>query len=273
MYAQMADFAELPPVPGTRFSTVRLVAETGSTNADLLAEAVDGGAEGRVLVTDHQRSGRGRQRRAWHDEPGNALLVSALLRPKRDHAPLIPLATGLAAVDAVGAVAGVDGLVGLKWPNDVLAPRHGERKLAGILAEATTAGPGSGTSSGRAGDISMIVVVGMGLNLRWGSPPPAEIAERAVTLAELTGRPVDRDDVLASFLVALERWLTCLEDGGPLLEAYRRVCLTVGRTVRFATSDGELRGTAVGISAAGTLLLDTGSGQPVELNAGDAHHL
>lgn len=280
MYAQMVGFAELPPPPGTRFATVRLVAETGSTNADLLAEASTGAPEGLVLVTDHQRAGRGRQRRVWHDEPGSSLLVSVLLRPAVATAPLIPLVTGLAAVDAVGDVVGRDRLgsggddlapgadrvVGLKWPNDVLAPGHGERKLAGILAEAAT-------PPDRHGEPRLVVVVGMGMNLRWGTPPPDEVAARAVTLTEIAGRPVDRDEVLTRFLVGLERWLSALEAGEPVLDAYRSACLTLGRIVRFTTAGGEYRGTAVDISPGGTLLLETGDGEVVELNAGDAHHV
>lgn len=242
------------------------MAETGSTNADLLAEAAEGAPEGRVLVTDHQRAGRGRQRRVWHDEPGSSLLVSVLVRPAREIAPLIPLMTGLAAVDAVAELAGRPGLVGLKWPNDVLAPGHGERKLAGILAEATT--PPGGGLEGR-----LVVVVGMGLNLRWSTEPPEEVAARAVTLSELIGHPVDRDEVLTRFLVGLERWLASLEAGRPVLDAYRSTCLTLGRAVRFITADGEHRGTAVDITPGGTLLLETDGGEVVELHAGDAHHV
>ena len=65
----------------TRFSDVRWVDETGSTNADLLALARDGAADGTVLVADHQTAGRGRADRAWTAPPGSSLLVSVLLRP------------------------------------------------------------------------------------------------------------------------------------------------------------------------------------------------
>lgn len=267
----MAEFAELPTPPGTRFSSVRLVERTGSTNADLLAEAQDGVAAGAVLVTDHQTAGRGRQRRAWHDEPGSSLLVSVLLRPRIELVSLIPLAAGLAVVDAVEAVAadagveaGVEAdqsLVGLKWPNDVLAPSHGERKLAGILGEAVTT----------AGELA--VVVGTGMNLVWRQSPPDEVLDRAVTLSELVGTPVVRQPVLEAYLVGLDRWLGVLENDGALIEAYRGRCLTLGRPVRFQAAGTEYRGVAADVSPTGTLLLDTDDGQRVELNAGDAHHL
>ena len=262
MYAQMAPMTELPPLNETRFSSIRVVTQTGSTNEDLLTAARDGEPEGLVLVTGHQTAGRGRQNRQWHDEPGNSLLVSLLARPERSIAPLFPLLAGVAIVEAINTMEPA-GSVGLKWPNDLLASSADERKIAGILAESAT-----GSADG------MVVVVGMGVNLRWGSPPPDDIADKAVTLTEVVGRPVERDDVLHRYLRAFEFWLRRLEQDGAavLLERYRTHCLTIGRSVRFETSAGEHRGVVSDISPSGTLLLQTDDGE-IELHAGDAHHV
>ncbi len=273
----MAVIAEPPGPDATRFGPIHHVAETGSTNADLLAEAEVGAEEGAVLVADHQTAGRGRQSRSWHDDPGNALLVSVLLRPPASLTGVIPLIAGLAAVDALAGLGAARspsgpgpeaGIAGLKWPNDVLAPGLGERKLAGILAEALS--PGRGSSGPRSA-----VVVGMGMNLRWGSPPPPEIGVRAATVVELLDRPVDRDDILRRYLVGLERWLARGErlGVGTVLAGYRSACLTLGRRVRFVTSEGERTGRAVDLTENGLLVLELDDGVRVELSSGDAHHL
>ncbi|HEY6530663.1 MAG TPA: hypothetical protein VIY72_00060, partial [Acidimicrobiales bacterium] len=68
-------------IAGTRFADVRRVAETGSTNADLLAAAAAGEPADLVLVADHQTAGHGRLGREWTAPPGSSLLVSVLLRP------------------------------------------------------------------------------------------------------------------------------------------------------------------------------------------------
>jgi len=65
---------------GTRFGHLRWVAETGSTNRDLLDLAAAAAPDGTVLVADHQTSGRGRLDRSWHAPPGGSLLVSVLFR-------------------------------------------------------------------------------------------------------------------------------------------------------------------------------------------------
>jgi BirA family biotin operon repressor/biotin-[acetyl-CoA-carboxylase] ligase len=86
-------------VDGTRFTDVRWVEETGSTNRDLLSEAAAGAPEGIVLVADHQTAGRGRLDRSFVAPPGASLLVSVLLRPRVDpeHAFLVTTAAAVAA--------------------------------------------------------------------------------------------------------------------------------------------------------------------------------
>ena len=186
----MSHDGEVRGPTGTRFSQIRVVEETGSTNKDLLEAGLAGAPEGQVLVTGHQTAGRGRQGRTWHDDPGSSLLCSVLLRPNPSWASLIPLATGLAVIEGVEAASGVR--ADLKWPNDVLVrtPSDGvspnatqmnsERKLCGILAEA------AGTAE------ALIVVVGFGLNLRWHGELPAELSARSIDLASLADRTMDR---------------------------------------------------------------------------------
>ena len=59
---------------------VTRVAETGSTNADLLLAGEGGAPHHSVLMADFQSSGKGRLDRTWVAEPGTNLLVSLLFR-------------------------------------------------------------------------------------------------------------------------------------------------------------------------------------------------
>ncbi len=164
---------------GTRFDDVRWFDRIDSTNRYLLDRAAEGAPEGLVAVADEQTAGRGRLGRTWVAPPGSALLVSALLRPRLavDRTHLVTLAAGLAALDAVRALTGVQ--AGLKWPNDVVVD---DRKLAGILAEADGVGA---------------VVVGMGCNVR-PDVLPADLASIATAVS------LDRGELLVAWLRAYD---------------------------------------------------------------------
>jgi BirA family biotin operon repressor/biotin-[acetyl-CoA-carboxylase] ligase len=230
--------------PTNRFRQIRWLAETDSTNrlaSDLTRE---GAGQGLVVIADHQTAGRGRLDRRWEAPAGSALLLSVVVDPMdlplgRWH--LLTAAVGLAARDAAAAVGA--GWPQLKWPNDLLV---GDRKLAGILAEAV-------------GDS---VVIGVGCNVT--SAPPA-----AVCLEELSGAPVDRVALVAALLESLDgrvgRWEQVAAD-------YRERCATVGQRVRVETGSGVSEGDALSIDDAGALVVRFSDGvRPI--HAGDVVHL
>src|SRR4051812_9314899 len=150
--------------PGPAWRRIEIVAETGSTNADLAERARGGEAEGAVLVADHQSAGRGRRDRTWTAPPRAGLAVSVLLRPGAHQVPperwsWLTLMAGVAVTDALIRVCGLPAT--LKWPNDVLVPVLGQDepgKVAGLLAEVITTDPGA-TVAGPG------VVVGLGINV------------------------------------------------------------------------------------------------------------
>lgn len=177
----------------------------------------------------------------------------------------MPLLAGMAVADAVDAVVdvGASGAspVALKWPNDVLVPSRGERKLCGILAESV------------AGPDGLAVVLGTGINVRPSTAAPPEVAARAIAIHELGSAAPTRDEVAAAVLVALDQRLREAEAGGAaaVLDAYRPRCATIGRQVRFDTPSTTVEGTAIGVDDDGGLVIETAEG-PVAVQAGDAHH-
>ena len=248
----------------TLFGTVEWVSETGSTNADVLARALQGAPEGLVRATEHQNAGRGRRDRRWDDEPGAALMVSVLLRPTLPPARFgrLTMAWAVAAVRACEAVTGVR--LGVKWPNDLVSLAD-DRKVAGVLAEATFVA--NAPSSLPAGDA--VVVIGMGLNANGGVP--AELTDRAVALAELAGAPVDREGVLIALLRHFAELYAAVDDSA-LDVAYGAACATIGRVVRVELDSGAITGTAVGVTPEGQLVLDLPEERRI-LSVGDVVHL
>ncbi|MCV6973525.1 biotin--[acetyl-CoA-carboxylase] ligase [Mycobacterium bourgelatii] len=244
-----------------------VVAETGSTNADLLARAASGvDIDGHVLIAEHQTAGRGRHGRSWWASPRAQITLSAGVRI--DDVPTagwgwLSLATGLAVVDAVATVTTVE--AGLKWPNDVLANAFGSMaKLAGILAE--VAHP--------------FAVVGLGLNVY---EAPGDVPDAASLVDAGVAEP-DRHVIVRHLLRELggriASWRSAHGADAQLMADYRARSLTLGSRVRAVLPGGkDVVGVARDIDDEGRLCLETWatdeakSGEMVVVSAGDVVHL
>ena len=259
--AMMGDRARSDLV-GTRFAALRWVADTGSTNRDLLDLAATGAPDGTVLVADHQTAGRGRLDRSWHALPGASLLLSVLFRPAADavDAHLLTTAVGLSAAEACELVAGVG--PGLKWPNDlvVASPTDGStRKLGGILAESTV----------RDGRLDA-VVVGLGLNVNWPRELPADLADIAIALNHFGGE-VDREALLVALLRRLGHWGTVTP--AELMAGARDRSATLGHEVRVDLGREQFEGRAVELTDRGELVVETAAGERRTVVVGDVVHV
>lgn len=254
--------------PGGLWRGVEVVPSMASTNTELVRRARDGAPGGLVLVTEHQTAGRGRFDRAFHTPDRAALTFSVLVRPEvpADRYGWLPLLMGVAAARGIGRVAEIT--AELKWPNDVLATGADgrERKLAGILSEASFTGAGG---SG--------VVIGMGLNV---AQRRAELPVDTATSLVVEEAPcVDRDPLLRAVLRAFaERYETWHASGGDaeasgLAEEYRARCGTLGREVRVQLpGDRVSEGEAMGVDHEGRLLVRDADGMDA-ISAGDVVHV
>ncbi len=260
----MFDRDSFVPVAETRFSELRHVVSTGSTNSDLAQFAEELAANGRpivpaVLVADRQIAGKGRRGRIWESGRPTGLWVSVLVpapQPITDLGWLLASA-GIALVDALRPL-GVP--AGLKWPNDIVVPTDGgDRKLAGMLSESTS----------HRGHVHGIVI-GLGCNI---DAIPPDLPE-AIAVSDLADKHVDRFDLLAAWLIGLDRWLARLETLGAtsLRDGYRDRSATLGRLVRIEALDGSWEGRAIDVDDDGHLLVEV-QGEVRTVVAGDVVHL
>lgn len=221
---------------------------TDSTNSDAMKAARGGAPHGSIYLADEQRAGRGRGGNAWHSTAGEGLYVSVLLRPKipAGRLPLLPLAAGLAAADAVRAVSGLT--ADLRWPNDILI---GSRKAGGILVEAQTEG-----------HIVSYVVIGIGMNVHQRQFP-ADLATPATSLDMAAGRHISRQALLTALLKSLEREAIALEDPAACAAILGRVeaASTWIRGRRVAVHGPQAcTGLTAGLDENGFLRVQTGAG-------------
>jgi BirA family transcriptional regulator, biotin operon repressor / biotin---[acetyl-CoA-carboxylase] ligase len=203
---------------------------------------------GSVVVAEEQTAGQGRHGRAWHSEGGAGLYCSLVLRPA-EGAPVITLALGLGAAEAMAQVTGLR--PDLRWPNDLMA---GERKLAGILVQA--AGPA--------------LVAGIGINVNHRGFP-AELAEQATSLRLELGREVSREDLLAALLPAVDSYCKMLMEGGKetILKLFARSSSYArGKRVVVEQPGGAIRGVTAGLDPSGFLRVRRDDGTDTLILAG-----
>jgi len=211
-----------------------VVQDTGSTNADLLAEGARGAPDRSVLRAAYQSAGRGRLDRTWEAPRGVNVLVSLLFRqiPTRPH--VLTQVVALAATTVCRTMCGV--AADLKWPNDILV---GSEKLAGILAQAAPV-----DDSGRI----PFVVVGIGINLGWAPPGATCLADQGWS------RVVSPDEFVRAMLPEIDRLLACDED--QLHAEYVSNLSTVGQQVRAEMPSGvDIVGRAIDVEKDGRLVI------------------
>jgi BirA family biotin operon repressor/biotin-[acetyl-CoA-carboxylase] ligase len=215
---------------------------TDSTNARARELAVRGSPHGTLVTAAEQTAGRGRQGRTWSAGPGEALLMSVIVRGVGPDTALLPLAAAVAVCEAVAPLEAA-----IKWPNDVWI--GGGRKVAGILIEGR---PQEGWA-----------VVGIGLNVLTRSFPE-DLRETATSLA-LEGADTTVSAAGDALVRSLDRWIAA--PGGEVLAAWRARDALRGARVRWAAGEG----TAAGIADSGALVVETDAGERVELDAGEVH--
>ncbi len=134
-----------------------------STNDVAIDAGREGAPHGWCVCAEEQTSGRGRRGHVWAS-PAGSLYLSCVLRPqvRMQEFTALPAVCAMGVMDALHEL-GLEGRVGIKWPNDIVARAVGEDegedapfdcKLAGILVEAKASSEGP------------FAVVGLGVNMR-----------------------------------------------------------------------------------------------------------
>jgi BirA family biotin operon repressor/biotin-[acetyl-CoA-carboxylase] ligase len=238
---------------------IRTIAETGSTNADLLALARSGTVEeGFWLCAERQTAGRGRQGRTWDSPVGNFYGSTMVrLRPGDPAAATLGFAVSVALADVVTTILshsqrqsdpGRSGLQ-LKWPNDLL---FDGAKLSGILLE-------------RAGET---VIVGVGVNLAHHP----DLADRRTTSLAAIGVMVSHGDFAEALARRFADWLSRWRADGfrAVRDHWLAQAHPPGTPLRASLPDGSaVEGCFDDLDADGALIVRLAGGGRRAIHAGD----
>lgn len=221
--------------------------EIDSTNRYLKNYREEGDEEMIVVVADYQAAGKGQGTHTWESEKGKNLLFSIKVYPhwipvRRQF--VLSMAGALAVKDALDSY--VENIT-LKWPNDVY---WNDKKISGTLIENTIDSKGIKSC-----------VFGIGLNVNqlvFHSDAP-----NPVSLAQILGHEVDRDEVLKKILDGFEKYYELLRRADYMdvsgiyhLSLYRRKGFHP-----YRDADGEFEGALVEVEDDGHLILHDRQGR------------
>ena len=206
--------------------------ETDSTNRWLK----DHGEGTMVVATDYQTAGKGCGSNAWESERGKNLTFSMLIHPD-----------GIAAreqfhITEVVSVALCRTLqpyiynkVEIKWPNDIYV---GDRKLCGILIE-----------NRLQGNVIVDCIIGIGLNVN--QRVFLSDAPNPVSMYQLTGQELDRDELLKAFIENLDQEWQNKTNGSE----YRELLYRKGKDGLYEAKTGRFVAKLTDVLPDGRLLL------------------
>ena len=212
------------------------------------------------VISNEQTKGRGRMGRKWHSPPSRNLYLSFASHPRINHDRLkrFTLWMGARIARDLGKWLGVN--IGLKWPNDLY---YEGRKLGGMLTETK-------------GDANTVLelVFGVGLNVNQRREDwPVELGNSAISLREIIGQSLDLNRANSRLIRSV--WSAygtfaagsirrSFEDLWPSLDVLQ------GRPITAEMRGVAVSGIASGLDDGGSLIVKTGSGKLVTLNAGNA---
>lgn len=212
-----------------------------STNR-YLKQYVPGDDEEMTIVTaDYQSAGKGQGEHTWESEAGKNLLFSIMVHPhwvpvRRQF--VLSMVEALALKDALDSY--TDGIT-LKWPNDVY---WNDQKISGTLIETTVDSKGIKTC-----------IFGTGVNVnqtifKSDAPNP-------VSLAQILGHEVDREEVLQKVIEAFERYYELLRraDYMDVSGIYHLVLYRRKGYHWYEDKDGKFEGAFVEVEDDGHLIL------------------
>jgi BirA family biotin operon repressor/biotin-[acetyl-CoA-carboxylase] ligase len=220
--------------------TVEVLAQTDSTNSELMRRARAGQTGPTLLVAEVQTAGRGRLGRTWESLGSDPYEIATLTFSLG-----MPLQmtdwSGLSLAVGVSVATSLHASLQLKWPNDIWLA---QRKLAGILVETASIGA------------TRYAVIGVGLNI--SARNAAGLATPPAWLQELLPQ-CDAAQALLQVAAPLARAVRLFEAQGlaPFLQEFAKRDALKGRHVDI--SDGT-SGLVSGIDDKGALLVHTAAG-------------
>lgn len=239
-------------------SKIRTVIEdcVESTNKSVKLLAVNGEAEGYVLISRKQTKGRGRMGRDFYSPQGTGVYMSLLLRPQcpSEEVSLVTTAAAVSVCEALESIGASD--CGIKWVNDIFV---NGKKVCGILCEAGFNG------ANRTADY---VVLGVGVNMYFPQDDfPQELQDIAGAVFS-EQRDGAMDTFVSGFLTSFYNYYNSLSSR-EFISHYRKRCFVIGREISFLSQEQFSQGRAIDVDENCNLIVEKSTGERQVIGSGE----
>lgn len=172
--------------------------KTLASSNDYLAELCKQGKaeEFYTVIAEDQTDGKGQRGNSWESEPGKNLTFSIVLYPTAIEANKQFHLSMLASIAIIDTLTDYTDGFSIKWPNDIY---WHDKKICGILIENVLEGQYLSQS-----------IIGIGLNIN--QTEFLSSAPNPVSLYQIIGKEIDKDEVFSKIIHALLGGYKALED-------------------------------------------------------------
>ncbi|MEN9447213.1 MAG: hypothetical protein RJA25_503 [Bacteroidota bacterium] len=203
--------------------------------------------DGTVILADEQFAGRGQIGNTWQVEPNKNLTFSIIYNTsflKASEQFYLNIAISLGIRVALNTVLDNNFEIAIKWPNDILVDR---KKISGVLIENTISGNFLKNS-----------IIGIGINV---NQTIFSNAPNACSLAQLTGREVDRNTVFEKILMSIEKYFLRLRERKfeQLKAMYLENLFQYNISAKYQQQHLPFEGKIIDIEASGVLVIKSGN--------------
>ena len=207
--------------------------------------------DGKVIISDMQKNGRGRMGRNFYSPEDNGIYMSVVLKVDKEYSDLDLFTVAIASItlSAIEKVTGKTCFV--KWVNDIFL---NDKKVSGILCENVLSKDGKKIE---------YIIIGIGINVKSVKDFPMDLKDIAGCIEE-----IDRNILIAEILKGTQ---TLRKDFNlkKYLKLYKEKSMVINKNISFSLNSKEYSGKVEDINDKGNLVVRIPNGDIKIIKSGE----
>lgn len=207
--------------------------------------------DGKVIISDMQKNGRGRMGRNFYSPEDNGIYMSVVLKVDKEYSDLDLFTVAIASItlSAIEKVTGKNCFV--KWVNDIFL---NDKKVSGILCENVLSKDGKKIE---------YIIIGIGINVKSVKDFPMDLKDIAGCIEE-----IDRNILIAEILKGTQ---TLRKDFNlkKYLKLYKEKSMVINKNISFFLNSKEYSGKVEDINDKGNLVVRIPNGDIKIIKSGE----